>query len=526
MQFGPSCPQFAPPGGGRDGADAGAVTGREDCLTLNVFAPAFEPEAVPTAAARKPVMVWIHGGGNTVGDAVSYDGSELAASRDVVVVTVQYRLGVLGWLSHPALRGEGTTADDRSGNYGTLDLIRALEWVERNIHVFGGDPRRVTVFGESAGGSNVFSLLLSPRAAGLFHRAVVQSGGLGSKTLSEAENFADAPEPGDERSSNEVLLDWLVGAGRAADRDAARGVLAAMSGPEIAAFMRGLDVEAVFAAYDGSGMGGMYRMPRMFRDGRVLPDAEGIDAFRTGFYNRVPTILGTNRDENRLFAAFGSPHVRRLFGIPMGVKDSRRYALESDYSALMWKARAVDEPAAAMRRVQGPSVFAYRFDWDAQPSFLWWDFKELLGAAHALEIPFGFGRLRFLMFTPVLFSDDHRELDLKLVRAMTSYWTNFAATGDPARGRDDELPAWKPWSLDGDDRFILLDTEDDGGLRMSADSVDRRAVIERVAADARFESAEERCPIYSGFVLFGEAMTQAEYDRVHDGVCADVPHPF
>ena len=127
--FGPSCPQFAPPGGGRSGDD-GVATGEEDCLHLNVYAPPFAPEAVPRGGARLPVMVWIHGGGNTIGDAVLYDGTLIATRGNVVVVTVHYRLGVFGWLSHPALRDEGTTADDRSGNYGTLDLVRTLEVVE------------------------------------------------------------------------------------------------------------------------------------------------------------------------------------------------------------------------------------------------------------------------------------------------------------------------------------------------------------------------------------------------------------
>ncbi len=168
-------------------------------------------------------MLWIHGGGNSIGDARIYHAGRIALGHQLIVVTVHYRLGVFGWFAHRSLRGEGTTEDDRSGNYGTLDLVRALRWVRENISSFGGDPGRVTVFGESAGGRNTLSMLLSPRAKGLFQRAIVQSGGIRTSTLARAENFADAPEPGDEWSSGEVLLKLLIRDGEATDRESAKG---------------------------------------------------------------------------------------------------------------------------------------------------------------------------------------------------------------------------------------------------------------------------------------------------------------
>src|SRR5262249_2311693 len=156
-----------------------------------------------------PVMVWIHGGGNTIGHAGFYEGGNLAASEKLVVVTVQYRLGPFGWMRHAALR-EGATSDaERSGNFATLDLIQALTWVHDNISAFGGDPDKVTIFGESAGGQNVYTLLLAPQARGLFQRAIVESGGLWPTTPAEAENLADAAEPGQAQSSNEILLRLL-----------------------------------------------------------------------------------------------------------------------------------------------------------------------------------------------------------------------------------------------------------------------------------------------------------------------------
>ena len=159
-------------------AREGTPVGSEDCLYLNIYAPRFTDTDVPKDAARLPVMLWIHGGGNTIGEAGFYNGGNLAAQQRVIVITTNYRLGPFGWFRHAATRNDGANELDRSGNFGTLDLVRALQWIRENAAAFGGDPNNVTIFGESAGGTNVFSLLLSPPARGLFHRAIVESGGM------------------------------------------------------------------------------------------------------------------------------------------------------------------------------------------------------------------------------------------------------------------------------------------------------------------------------------------------------------
>ena len=251
------------------------------------------------------------------------------------MVTIHYRLGAFGWFSHPALRGETTSADDRSGNYlsgnylsgnyGTLDAVRALEWVRDNITVFGGDPDRVTVFGESAGGSDTYAMIFSPRAAGLFSRAIVQSGGLRWTAPSHAEAYVDDPEAGHAFSSREVVSKQLIAAGRASDREAAKKIAASMTAPELADFLRGRSAAEILSAYEGSGMGGMYQLPKLFRDGRVLPRETGLEAVALGHYNRVPVMLGTNRDENKLFMLFGSDHVTKAMGLPLWLNDADRY---------------------------------------------------------------------------------------------------------------------------------------------------------------------------------------------------------
>jgi len=486
LEFGASCVQFAGLLSGDTGVKEGEPFGDEDCLYLNVFAPRLSPEALAGRGERLPVMFWIHGGGNTIGDARIYDGSRLAVEHQLV-----------------ALPGDGATPEDRSGNFGTLDLVRALEWVRDNIAAFGGDPERVTIFGESAGGRNVVSLLLSPRARGLFQRAIVQSGSTGTVPMAEATGLSDDPQPGHASSSGEVILRLLQRDGRADDRAAAKAALASMEASELRARLRGESAYTLLDLYEGTGFGGMYSLPQLLRDGFVLPDDEPLRVLAAGDrHNRVPVILGTNRDENKLFLLFSSPFVTRVFRIPLWFSDERRYQLDAEYASLMWKATGVDEPAAALRASQGPSVFGYRFDWDEEPKILFADLSK-----------------RFI------FAEERLPAAKQLSRAMMSYWAQFAATGDPGRGEDGRLPRWTPWddSSPTAPRFILLDTEEGGGLRMSPDSVTRASVLRSVAEDPRFESWAERCEVYRGFVEWGSRISREEYEQLSDGACREQP---
>jgi para-nitrobenzyl esterase len=489
----PGCAQPALPIGAEPNTD-GSV-GSEDCLYLNVFAPAFAPDAVPKAKERLPVMVWIHGGGNSIGDARIYDGGHLAGEQGVVVVAVQYRMGPFGWLRHAALRADaGATAADRSGNYGTLDLIEALRWVKANVSAFGGDPTRVTVFGESAGGRNTYTMLQSPLAAGFFQRAISESGGISFPSLAEAENLTSDADPGHENSSNELLLRLLQKHRGAADREAARALAASMPPADVAAFLRERSPGELLAAYTGSSGMGMLRFPHIFPDGVVMPGDAPEEHFVAGRYNRVPVIVGTNRDENKLFMAFDREYVRLWFRVLPAVRDRERYDRDAEYQALAWKLNGADDPARWMRAVQGPSVFAYRFDWDELGSFLWVDWNEVIGAGHAVEIPFVFGDFDIPLLSS-LFDEGNLASRQQLSRAMMSYWAEFAATGAPGRGRRGELPLWKPWdeSAPEAERFLVFDSEDGGGLRMSADSITGAKLVERVADDPRFADAADRC---------------------------------
>ncbi len=496
LAFGSPCPQLASPLGGVPGP-RGAVVGDEDCLFLNVYAPAFAPGAHPGPGARLPVMLWIHGGGNTIGAASFYDGSALATQQNLIVVTIHYRLGALGWFRHAALRESAAPSPtdppgDASGNYGTLDQIRALEWVRDNIAAFGGDPGNVTIFGESAGGRNVLALLVSPRAAGLFHRAISQSGGTRSASLAEAEQWSDAPEPGAATSSNEILARVLVAGRIAPSRDAARAWIAERPAAALAGFLRDLPVDSLLRAYPGSGTG-MVDLPQIFPDGAVLPSEPTLELLRTpGRFHAVPVMLGTNKDEEKLFAFLNPGYVWRLFGLLPIVRDRSVFFRDTDYRTRSWKIAGVDEPARALAASQPGRVFAYRWDWDEEPSVLWADLGELVGAAHGLEIPFVFDHWELGPEGRYLYGEANAPGREALSAAMQSYWAAFARDGDPGRGADGELPAWRPWDSAGE-KYAVLDTPAGGGFRMSGETETMAELTAAIAADPTWADDAERC---------------------------------
>jgi para-nitrobenzyl esterase len=521
----PVCTQLPSVFGGVEARDRAHAVGQEDCLYVNVFAPRFTPDAVPTAGARLPVMVWIHGGGNVVGHAGRYDGGALATTEQVIVVTINYRLGPFGWFRHAALREGAASDDDRSGNYGTLDMVRALTWVRDNISAFGGDPGAVTIFGESAGGRDVFSLLLSPRARGLMRRAVVQSGGTETTALEEAESFADASPAGHRNSSNEILLRVLEkGAADPRDRAAAKERLAALSLAEIAARLRALPAGDLVTAYRLESQESLIDVPQVFRDGFVLPQGDPLEAIASGHYNQVPTVFGTNKDENKLFMALNPEFTWRLLGLVPMVRDPVRYEATARHLSRHWKARAADAPATRMRAVQGPSVWVYRFDWDEEPNVFTVAVSKLLGAAHGLEIPFVFGHWDLGSQTKLLFSAADEPGRLALSRRMMRYWGSLARSGDPNGAGAGALPRWEPFDAAGG-RFIVFDTDAGGAVRMESGFVTTAQVLAEVEHDPTLTTPRATCDVYRHFVRWAHEPTRAEYPRMAGGACAQFPLP-
>ena len=482
--------------------DGDGLIGSEDCLYLNVFAPA---DASPADAL--PVMYFIHGGGNVGGHnaGTTYDGAPLAQRHRVVVVTVNYRLGMLGWFMHPALIEPGASADDRSGNWGTLDIIHGLEWVRDNIAAFGGNPGNVTVFGESAGGVNVFSLLVSPRAKGLFHRAIAQSGGLLCDSLASACNYSDDVVAGSANSSREVVNRLLVRTGEAADRNAAKALQDTLSDTEIAGKLRRLTPRELIEIVNPE-RARLYSAPRVLADGAVISEQAWLDAFRAGRFHRVPVITGTNRDERRLYQ-FMESRWRKTFRETPG--DYVRYA---HYGTLAWKHRAVDDVASAMWEAGHREIYAYRFDWDEQNVVVGnLDISLAVGAAHSVELPFVFGTPGGLS---VPLGDPEAPARRALSESMMSYWAAHAQTGAPGRGQDGREIEWTAWhEPDGEAKLLLLDTPADGGVRMSSERVTHASLKQAVLEESRFETPGLHAQLYRG-LFSGSAFRDEEYRRL------------
>ena len=327
--------------------------------------------------------------------------------------------------------------------------------------------------------------------------------------------------PGLAGSSRDVLLGLLERDGTS--RAGAREKLDAMSDDEIRTLLYDQSPAELLGLFAGAGaLGGMYFAPFVLRDGHVVLEGDPIEAFARGEQNAVPVILGTNRDEQKLFLAFASPHLARLGPVPLWFKDERLYDLNAEYGATLWKASGVDEPAEALRSSQGGDVWGYRFDWDEEGRALWVDLGRTIGAGHAIELLFVFGGTNSDFAERWILEDPASAEELS--RQMRSYWAQFAATGDPGRGQDGSLPEWGAWGADpGDAKYLVFDSERDAGLSMSDETWTRQAVIERVASDDRLRSAEERCEIYRGFVQWSDAMTPDEYAAIGGGECEAFP---
>lgn len=463
------CPQVTSALEATAGVTPGQLLGSEDCLKLDIYAPA---GAGPDNAER-PVMVWIHGGANVWGYAGQYDGAQLARDQDVVVVVVQYRLGPLGFFAHDDLRNDARDPRDAAANFALLDQIAALEWVRDNIAQFGGDASRVTIFGESAGGHNVAGLLASPLASGLFHRAIIQSGGVESVSWASA----SGTEPGAANPAHDIAR------AIAPDGDVAT--------------LRNAPLQAVYDAYRGDDGAPFLDLPRMIEDGVTLPQDGLANAFASpDTFNAVPVITGSNRDEMKLFNLFRDDLVKRYFGVLFLSSDREFYEIMSEYQGRAWRILAVDEVAGRMIDGGHGDVWAYRFDWDEAGTALFvMDLSHLLGAAHAMEIPFVFNHFEFFgRLDGVIFNNANAAGREALAAAMGAYWAEFARTGEPGTGGPTNLTEWPRWRSDG--LLMRFDSPPANGQEIitGTDSMER---LEADLMDDDRLSAEQRCIVAS-----------------------------
>jgi para-nitrobenzyl esterase len=417
--YGHDCMQLPFPS---DAAPLG-TTPAEDCLVLNVWVPEHH-------AGNLPVLVWIYGGGFVNGGSspAVYDGSQFA-KRGLVFVSFNYRVGRFGFFAHPALTKE--SKDGLLGNYGYMDQIAAMKWVQRNISAFGGDPHQVTVFGESAGGGAVHMLMTSPLSHGLFQRAVVESGG--GRTLLPSTGLHEGI--GDRPSAEEIGTAFAKKNGISGD-DA-----------EALKKLRELPAETVVDGLNMASMGpAASTYPGPMIDGKIVTDP--VEAlYKEGKYQHVPMIVGANsmdigfswaHTEDELFAPFGAN--------AEAAKVAYDAANSKNLMALGMKVAAdqfMIEPARFVAQTlssQGGSVWEYRFAYVAGSMRSQWP-----GAPHATEIPFVFDTVK------AKYGAQLTDEDESIARQTNEYWANFAKTGNPNGGT---LPNWPRYTI-SDDLLVI-----------------------------------------------------------------------
>ncbi len=499
-------------------------SGTEDCLYLNVWAP-----TTTASDPALPVMVWIHGGANTLGSAATYNPSDLVKDQSVVVVTISYRLASLGWFRHPSLRAGPTTALDDSGNFGTLDTIAALQFVQDNIAEFGGDPSNVTIFGESAGGHNVAALLASPLADGLFQKAIIQSGIVSVASLSEAENDYPSDGVSGTLSSQEILYQLLINEGLAEDLIGAKQHLANLSTSEIAEYLRAQTPTNLLKA-EQAAKPLKLGMTRVFPDG-VVVRADGIvGALNDPDRTKVPVLVGTNRDETKLFNAM-NPHMVEwgqpdglwsfIDRMPLAIKNPDYYQAMSEYGSDFWKLRATDDVARSLTQSQ-QTVFAYRFDWDELPTIQGLNYADLLGAGHAMELLFLFSAaMKQILVSKFVIGDGAEEAD-RLSQKMRNYWAGFAYTGDPNLGLPAPQPTWPVWQdADGVERFLILDSDNDQGIAHSTAALTLKGLLAKLEQDTRFDLMGRCQALYALTYRNGDSIEPRAWETFAAGQCLD-----
>ncbi len=445
-KFGADCVQVTPPFAAAMGA---ANAKSEDCLFLNVWRPA---NARP--GAKLPVMVWIYGGAFLFGSGAlpTYDGTAFA-KQGVILVTLNYRLGRFGFFAHPALSAEHP--EEAKGNYAFMDQIAALKWVRANIAGFGGNPGNVTIFGESAGGVSVHNLLVSPLSRGLFHKAIIESGGARDGILTGRPMRADNADRDYKVSGETIGLNFAKKMGVAGNGTGALAQLRALSADQV------LDGGATTDGPDG-----VPTYPGPILDGKLVTET-AEQSYKAGHQMKVPLMIGSNSAEVPGGFVAGDTKEALLASFGRG-KDAAKAAYDpagtTDLAALSSMVntdRVWAEPARLTARAfaaKGAPAFVYRFSYVADSMKV----MAKQGAPHASELEYVFDTVENR------FKDKLTPNDKKVARMMNTYWANFAKTGNPS-GNGPSGKGLPRWPANNARTNLILDFRPDATIYTGTD---------------------------------------------------------
>jgi len=480
-----ACVQMASSFGGVEGE---GVVGSEDCLYLDIKAP------VDYADNQYPVMLWIHGGGNTTGLKDYYDFSTLVATQNVVVVTINYRLGALGWFTHPAIQ-DFQQGLDKTSNFGLLDIIQSLKWVGENIRLFGGNPDNITVFGESAGGHNVLALLASPLAEGLFHRAISQSGYTTSVSMQQAYNKSQI-DPLIQRGA------WQI-AQKSLNKPAVQPSLTALR-----EHLLTMPADEFINLYYDFEQPQFDHIPLATNDGIAIPK-QGILASLNdpALSKNIPVISGSTKDEvalwlgmHRYFVKESHPFTRLLPPV-YRLRDPELYQFWVSIRSKAWKLKAVDKVLNALQSAGYRELYAYSFDWDHQRASVFIDFPEVIGAAHGTEIAFITGDYRFGPISSYIYPAGPERQQMQ--DTMMSAWASFAKTGKPSL---DQPSGWRQFTGQNP---LYLHLDIDSKLRLEVEGQSLSSLLRELSVDPT-PSELQRC------LILWEIFTNIENSELSD----------
>ena len=481
-------------------------SGTEDCLYLDIK----RPEKINDEPL--PVMFWIHGGGNTSGLKDLYDFSSMVKKHDVIVVSINYRLGPFGWFTHPSIQDLQLDLD-KTSNFGTLDIIAALEWVQSNISLFGGDPNNVTIFGESAGGHNVLSLLVAKQAKGLFHKAISQSGY--TTTYSKQSAYKQTSKSSTSKHTSWSVVDKII-------KDKSLDFTQDGNNIKLRGLLKSLTAEEFFKYY--AERPSYENLTILTADGIVIPEIGLIKALsKKEYVNHVPTIAGSNKDEVKLWLASAKyfvdldySFIGSIVGVPKVVlNDKGAFNLFNSYRSRAWKIRGVDEPLRSLNVSGNKDLYAYRYDWDDHRRFIIADFRELIGAAHATEIPLLTGNNKlvgdygFLIYP----RGPSKRFTSK---NMMHFWTSFAKYGEP--GISTNGVEWRKYNSqeNAPSNYMVLDNRKN--LRMHADEFSFYSLTKDLYKENALTDLEKSVVLLQMLTYVGDDLYD-EYVKHYPGKC-------